>query len=153
MWKALLTLIEVSFCCMKSWPSPREVLGRRLLVSSSTASPQLLMANILLIAAAIICFLLTRGDPSAIFSITTVTLLPADHLQCSAHLPHGSRVCPTEGLTSPHRGFARYNPPSATFASSSVWEDLISILKSIGFPIIFQCLLSSSLHSKFFSTS
>lgn len=43
--------MESLFCCMKSWPSHEEVLGRSLPIRSSTASPELLMANLQLIAA------------------------------------------------------------------------------------------------------
>lgn len=90
-WKTLHTLIKVPFCCMKFWPSPGEVLRRQLLVSSSTVSPELPMANLPLTAADIFRTLLPRGLPSS--------ALPLDP-SCQQTTSSPRSVCPmvTESL-------------------------------------------------------
>lgn len=105
---------------MKSWPSPREVPGRWWLVSSSAASLELPIANLLFVAADTLHALLTRGETSAPFSA-----LPP-HPSCQQATCRAWSVClvvpevtPVEDHAPSHPGFARYNWPSTTFASFS----------------------------------
>lgn len=156
-WKALLTLFRILFCCAKPWPSLGEVVGRQLPVSSSAAVPAWLTANLLLTAAAVVCFLHTTGGLTTIFSAAVLQQTTSGTLSTCPTVPERLqlrsstlllRLCslfPALSCSWFHLCLSTLRllfPPHLLYS-------VISILNSVGLPIIFQCLLRSSLYLKF----
>lgn len=157
MRKALLTPFRIPFCCAKPQPSLGEVVGRQLPVGSSAATPARRTASIPLAAAAVVCFLCTTEGLTTISSTTALQQTTSGTLSTRPRVPERLqlrsstlllRLCSSPPALSCSWFHLCLSTPRPLFPPHLLCS-LIFILNSVGLPIIFRCLLRSSLYLNF----
>lgn len=154
MRKVLLTPFRI--CSAKPQPSLGEVVGRQLPVGSSAAAPARRTANPLA-AAAVVCFLCTTGGLTTISSTTVLQQTTSGALSTRPTVPEQLqlrsstlllRLCSSSPALSCSWFHLCLSTPRLLFPPHLLCS-VISILNSVGLPIIFRCLLRSSFYLNF----